>query len=269
MGAWVVCCCLLFAQASTAEALPAEQALRALGQRRPRREPSSPRASRHGSRRAFTVVELLVVITIVSVLIAIVLPVLASARRKAHETTCVSNLHQLAAAWEMYRQDHDGGAPGDLPLLNVYVAGPAVFLCPLDGFEHGRAGQSMWLSSQISGTDPRLSVPFPYTYSYASLCGIPEWEPKLRRRLEDRPSSGVIGCVCHGAPWARYASTGPWHGFAGLVLRARPDGAVVRTHWDGTESLAPHYSNIIWPDLELGLVDLSEWSDNGPTGWEG
>ncbi len=55
----------------------------------------------------FTLIELLVVIAIIAILAAILFPVFAKARDKAHQTTCLSNQRQLAATIQMYAQDHE------------------------------------------------------------------------------------------------------------------------------------------------------------------
>lgn len=57
-------------------------------------------------RRGFTLVELLVVIAIIAVLIALLIPTLAEARRKASDTTCAVQLRQLVAATTMYLNDN-------------------------------------------------------------------------------------------------------------------------------------------------------------------
>ena len=57
--------------------------------------------------KAFTLVELLVVIAVVSMLIAITLPALRYAREHAMEAVCQSNLRQMGIILATYTQDHN------------------------------------------------------------------------------------------------------------------------------------------------------------------
>jgi len=57
------------------------------------------------NRRGFSTPELLFVIAIVSVLAALLIPVLASARSKAHATSCLSTIRGLTTALNLYAAD--------------------------------------------------------------------------------------------------------------------------------------------------------------------
>ncbi len=66
------------------------------------------------SRRAFTLVELLVVIGIIAVLISILLPALNRSRRQAKITQTLSNLRQIGVAVSAYQAEQRGALPTDL-----------------------------------------------------------------------------------------------------------------------------------------------------------
>jgi prepilin-type N-terminal cleavage/methylation domain-containing protein/prepilin-type processing-associated H-X9-DG protein len=58
-------------------------------------------------RRGFTLIELLVVIAIIAILAAILFPVFARARAKANQTSCLSNVKEIALSNIMYSSDYD------------------------------------------------------------------------------------------------------------------------------------------------------------------
>jgi len=64
--------------------------------------------------RGFSVVEVLVVVTILALIAALLYPVYATSKRRAKERVCISNLKSIFSAISMYRSNHDGeGRYGD------------------------------------------------------------------------------------------------------------------------------------------------------------
>lgn len=92
--------------------------------------------------RAFTLIELLIVIAIIAILAAILFPVFASAREKARQVACLSNLKQIGLAYSQYEQDYDETVPcgdndygfgtGWAGMIYPYVKSTQVYLCPND-----------------------------------------------------------------------------------------------------------------------------------------
>ena len=122
--------------------------------------------------RAFTLVEMLVVIAIIAILAALLLPALGRGKESARSVSCMNNLHQLALATSAYTLDANGSVPvfrtwlakvgsGDLTTggLYPYLKSKAVYRCPTENFSSKKFPVY---------TIPNLN---PRNYSYAMSCG--------------------------------------------------------------------------------------------------
>jgi len=61
-----------------------------------------------GTRKAFTLIELLIVIAIIAILLTILAPALDKAKDAAKQAMCMSNQRGLSSAWVMYADDNKG-----------------------------------------------------------------------------------------------------------------------------------------------------------------
>jgi prepilin-type processing-associated H-X9-DG protein len=68
---------------------------------------SQPR-SRH---RGFSLTELLTLVGLITVILSLLIPVMSKVRAAANNTTCLSNIRQMGAAWTAYTMENHGRLP--------------------------------------------------------------------------------------------------------------------------------------------------------------
>src|SRR6266516_4054773 len=107
----------------------------------PKAKISRPGRQRHAvsSRSGFTLTELLVVVSIIGILAALLLPVLAKGTTQTRRIQCVNNQRQLFLTWMLYAGDHNDamvpnghGEPASLDpqQIKLWVAGDTHFFLP-------------------------------------------------------------------------------------------------------------------------------------------
>jgi len=132
-------------------------------------------------RRAFTLVELLVVIGIISILIGILLPVTAKARAQGKMIACKGQLHDIGAAFQMYINQYKGHyppaptLPGATPdnltrlqdYLNPFVGNSKrVFHCAAD------YGDGSVFDSVATVGSPAVNIDVQISYFYYAELGV-------------------------------------------------------------------------------------------------
>ncbi|MDQ6633053.1 MAG: prepilin-type N-terminal cleavage/methylation domain-containing protein [Verrucomicrobiota bacterium] len=108
------------------------------------------------SERAFTFVELLVVLAIISAGTLMVLSAMAKTKTNGSMSRCLNNLKQLASAWTMYSADNNGSLVSAYPSFGGFTA----TWCKGNAATGGGAGSYMYGGADPAGITNGLLWPY-------------------------------------------------------------------------------------------------------------
>lgn len=229
-------------------------------------------------RRVFTLLELLVVITIITVIMCMLLPVLAQGRALAYRAQCLSNIRQLGIANNAYADDFDGKFvdSGDYGGQLVRWHGRRKTMS--DPFDFQRSALRSYMEAGVKECPSKRDfVQLPeWDYSYEKGCGGYGYNlyiggsgngmgtmPIARQQRLIDPDNTIMFCdtaSTKGGKLIEYSiATAPWYDFSSppssyFYLTSTPNCHF--RHAGGT-------CNVIWGDGHANSDTRAFYRDSG------
>lgn len=243
-------------------------------------------------RRAFTLIEVLVVIAVVAMLVGLLLPALGAARRSGRQTTCLANLRSIQTAQLIYADAYRGfladvglphGGSGDARASFIYVLSdyfgslpraydpadtgedyftPPLLRSPGDSSRYWLAREGGEMNT-AGGVWRRTSYGMNNWLSRTYNPGLSPREPYDRLSRIERPSLTVQFLLmtregdAHGD--AGYAVSDHVHSEgwgAGSIAWARASGQMDAARWGGKAGTGEARSNYSFLDGHAGVLRL-------------
>lgn len=190
------------------------------------------------AKRAFTLLELLVVVAIIGILAAVLLPALSRAKEEGKQTSCANNLRQVNLAIRLYADDWSDSLPV-LPAHNPYPNGVGAYYKQLvKGYLGLKGPASPSEKVFICPSDPIMLTLLMHAFTSYTFNGY-EVGPGAIPRITGQK----LGAIKHPA---EAVLAGEWPAFFGgswhpLVNRDYPNARNVLSFVDGHASFVKIY----------------------------
>jgi prepilin-type N-terminal cleavage/methylation domain-containing protein len=178
-------------------------------------------------RKAFTLVELLIVIGIIVVLLSILMPAFSAARSQSVAVRCMNNLRQLGFGLLQYAADNRGNFPENvttpepeywytlvssyLPPVPVGASTASIYVCPADDTASLSYAMNLWASSAVNKSFLKPLPPdcqlWPHVVTSSELLLLSEswsYEGSAADGYQANPWIGVPGTT----PGQRFGGSG-------------------------------------------------------------
>jgi prepilin-type N-terminal cleavage/methylation domain-containing protein/prepilin-type processing-associated H-X9-DG protein len=166
--------------------------------------------------RGFTLVELLVVIGIIALLISILLPSLATARRQARSLKCKAALREIGNAFAMYSAENQGYWP-----VAVHEVGNVKFPTPIEMRWPDLIVKYVASAKDIVKFDDINKI-----RQNSVIWGCPEWAKALEN--DDTTLSDKVRVGYGMNPYPKYFEDGDVANLANITKSATPRGRYLK-----------------------------------------
>ena len=181
-------------------------------------------------RRAFTLVELLVVVAVIAILAALLLPVLSAVQERARQTSCLNNLRQLQAGWCLYVSENNDSLPLNACQVSIYS--------PVWSTTNSWVAGDVTVSADLSLI--RMGTIYPYVNS-TEIYHCPSDRSVVDGTNTPRIRSYSMDWYLNGETDPQYISMYPASYFVGLVTKGK---------------------SILNPSKVFVFLDESQWTIN-------